>query len=154
MPSVYDILQGLTGMQQDAQANVPVIPRNGNPQGANNMPAAAQAPVVPAANNYSWLNPSPFMDQVQQLLARPIMAGYQGPTPGTQEFRDARAAGETPIRDYMQQQRAGTGGPVLPVPGNTGVVGPMPLSAPHTMAPPVSPILPQRRRDTNPIIVR
>ena len=92
------------------------------------------------------------MEQVQQLLARPIMAGYQGPMPGTQEFRDARAAGETPIRDYRQQQLA-NGMPVLPRPGNTGVVGPMAV-LPHTMPAPASPILPERRRDTNPIIVR
>jgi hypothetical protein len=32
--------------------------------------------------------------------------GYTGPMMGTPEFRDARQAGETPYRDFMQEYRA------------------------------------------------
>jgi hypothetical protein len=64
------------------------------------------------------------MEILQQLLSRPLMSGYGGPLPGSQEFQDARMAGEHPIRDYIREQQM-TGLPVMPQPnGNTGIVPP------------------------------
>lgn len=61
----------LPQLQEDAQANLPVIPNNGNPGGANNMPQSAQvasaeqrAPTDPLA----WMAPSPYMTNISQLL--------------------------------------------------------------------------------------
>lgn len=147
MPSYQEVLQAITGMQQNAQASLPVIPNNGDPRGANNMPAATAAvmPSTTGANKFPWLNPSPSMDVLHQLLSRPLMQGYQGPAPGTDEFRAARQAGETPIRDYLQEQRAAQGlppRPVLPTPGNgnTGIVPPhMSETAPRPMNLPILP---------------
>lgn len=34
-----------------------------------------------------------------------FLAGYTGPMPGTPEFKAARKAGETPIRDYAKTKR-------------------------------------------------
>lgn len=61
----------LPQLQEDAQANLPVIPNNGNPGGANNMPQTAQvasaeqrAPTDPLA----WMAPSPYIANINQLL--------------------------------------------------------------------------------------
>lgn len=92
--------QRQTAMQQQAQAALPVIPNNGNPAGAFNMPAptrpaipvpapvaptqpAMRAPTPPAMTQppvqskyyYPWMNPSPAMDSVRQMLNR--MGGNQ-----------------------------------------------------------------------------
>lgn len=85
------VARGNHNMQQNAQANVPVIPNNGNPGGAFNMPqnptlpaqaapvapVAAPQPAVPAAPPmqqnkyfYPWMNPSPAMQQVYQMLGQ------------------------------------------------------------------------------------
>lgn len=89
----------------------------------------------------------PSMASMQQKMTdRLTKAGYQGPMPGTQALKDARAAGQTPIRDFRQANapaRPGLGRPqlgaplqrpaVLPRPGasfprppngNTGIVPP------------------------------
>lgn len=81
------VARGNHNMQQNAQANVPVIPNNGNPAGAFNMPqnptiptpapVAAPQPAVPEAPAampqkyfYPWMNPSPAMQQVYQMLGQ------------------------------------------------------------------------------------
>lgn len=101
MASTQEFLQAVLNMQQNAQANLPVEPNNGNPRGANNMTSAA--PPVPnqvnGARHYPWLAPSSSMDFIRDLLARPIQTGgnlpaqpapVQGPimstpTPATQQ---------------------------------------------------------------------
>jgi hypothetical protein len=95
-----NVARGRHALQQDAQANVPVIPNNGNPAGAFNMPHRPPMPTqmqptpvvapiqstqtqalpmptppatsVPAQNKYfyPWMNPSPAMQQVYQMLGQ------------------------------------------------------------------------------------
>ena len=80
---------------------------------------------------YQGANPGPFGGG---WLAN---SGYQGPMPGTQEFQDARAAGQHPIMDWWRTQHPNwqaPGGftpgfqwqaPQFPQPnGNTGIVPP------------------------------
>lgn len=55
-------------LQQGIQESLPVIPNNGNPNGANNMPAAQQSQQA-APDPYAWLQPSPFMEEVGSMLA-------------------------------------------------------------------------------------
>lgn len=56
-------------LQPTAQANVPVIPNNGNPAGANNMPGAlAPKASIPSFFQYSVSNPSPYMQTMASLL--------------------------------------------------------------------------------------
>ena len=56
-------------LQPAAQANVPVIPNNGNPAGANNMPGAlAPKASIPSFFQYSVSNPSPYMQAMTSLL--------------------------------------------------------------------------------------
>lgn len=57
-------------LQQGIQESLPVIPNNGNPGGANNMPAAAQEQQAAPPDPYAWLQPSPYMNNVQDLLAK------------------------------------------------------------------------------------
>lgn len=52
-------------IQQDAQANLPIEPNNGNPMGANNMPAPQAAPSI---FQYSTANPSPYMQALAAIL--------------------------------------------------------------------------------------
>lgn len=92
MAGYNSALYGAQYVQQNAQGALPVVPNNGNPNGAYNMPAAPQqlpvmaAPAQPPtlADRYPWLKPSPSMDNVRQLLAN-------------------RAAAQQPAAPVMQQ---------------------------------------------------
>ena len=69
MATTQQILSAITGLQENAQAAVPVIPNNGNPGGANNMPQTqAQGPAKPAGPDLSWLLPSPAMQGITQAI--------------------------------------------------------------------------------------
>lgn len=112
MATSQELLQALTNMQQNAQSNLPVIPNNGNPRGANNMPsmdgneAAGRGPMQrpqQGGHFYPWMNPSPSVDIIQQLLA--------GTGGGAQVMPAATPA------------NVNTGGGLPPV--NTGVVPPV-----------------------------
>lgn len=98
MLSTQQILQAAIDMQRNAQQALPVIPNNGNPMGANNMPQniprtilpQTQAPVhtggydssginpaagrgdVPASptvERFPWLKPSSSMDNIRRFLS-------------------------------------------------------------------------------------
>lgn len=130
MPTTQEILQALSGMQQNAQASVPVTPNNGNPAGANNMPMD---------NTPAWVRPSPSVGQIDQILQGhtqqgvavgepnpatprpnmpPWLQGYTGPMPGSPEWQAARAAGQHPILDWMRanygERRGRPGNPITP----------------------------------------
>lgn len=75
MLSTQEILQAVTDMQANAQQALPIIPNNGNPRGANNMPQQVphntgiipQAP-SPMVERFPWLKPSASMDNVRAFL--------------------------------------------------------------------------------------
>lgn len=71
-PEQLHLLQSL---QQNAQRNLPVIPNNGNPQGANNMPSAPTSAPPAVAPPPMWSQPSPGMEMIKQFLANynPVM---------------------------------------------------------------------------------
>lgn len=103
MLSTQQILQAVIDMQANAQQALPVIPNNGNPMGANNMPAArgsilpqqptggydssgiipANAKPSPMAERFPWLRPSASMDNVRQFLnnRKGTLAQPQQPVP-------------------------------------------------------------------------
>lgn len=59
-------------IQQDIQGQMPVIPNNGNPGGAYNMPqqVASIAPQQQVQQNpLQWVEPSESMTNIRQLLA-------------------------------------------------------------------------------------
>ena len=56
-------------LQQGVQESLPVIPNNGNPGGANNMPASPQGEQAAPPDPYAWLQPSPYMQKVTEMLA-------------------------------------------------------------------------------------
>ena len=72
MASPYSQL--IQRIQEQAQANIPVTPNNGNPNGAYNMPQQEQAkPVLSSPYlTYSAANPSPYMQAIQNLLNRNV----------------------------------------------------------------------------------
>jgi hypothetical protein len=84
MPSTQELLNLITGMQQQAQQNLPVIPNNGNPNGAYNV--SPHRPQVPSPTpspisrgpKYPWLDPSPSMANIDNLLAQPLMPPRMG----------------------------------------------------------------------------
>lgn len=56
-------------IQSDVQSSLPILPDNGNPAGAYNMPSqAAQEPVQAPPDPLAWLRPSPYMTEVQKML--------------------------------------------------------------------------------------
>lgn len=70
MSTTQQILQAVNNLQSNAQGALPIIPNNGNPGGANNMPQGQQvASVTPPPNPYQWLEPSPAMQSTQQMLS-------------------------------------------------------------------------------------
>ena len=56
-------LQAINDMQVNVQTGLPVIPNNGNPAGAYNMPQhlGGAMPAQAAPDPYAWLQPSPAM---------------------------------------------------------------------------------------------
>lgn len=72
MAAQQELISAVRSMQANAQANLPVIPNNGNPNGAYNAPRAGQrmgmGKSVP--NDFSWLEPSPAMRQLQDSMAQ------------------------------------------------------------------------------------
>ena len=85
-------------LQPTAQANVPVIPNNGNPAGANNMPGAlAPKASIPSFFQYSAGNPSPYMQTMASLLGnvqaqQPALPAVQPAVPTQQAVLPLRAA--------------------------------------------------------------
>jgi hypothetical protein len=70
MVSTQQMLTAINNMQPNAQAALPVIPNNGNPAGAYNMPQGSQPAAAPAAApGLPWLQPSASMTMFQQQLA-------------------------------------------------------------------------------------
>lgn len=72
MAGNQQILSALLDMQENAQARLPVIPNNGNPAGAYNMPKQQQegaASAAPSGPDLSWLQPSQHMMNVKNWLA-------------------------------------------------------------------------------------
>lgn len=70
MSSQHELMSAVQSMQANAQANLPVIPNNGNPNGAYNMPRTPSTRTVPTQKpaQFSWLEPSPAMQQLQETM--------------------------------------------------------------------------------------
>lgn len=71
--NTQQILQAMSSLQSNAQDALPVIPNNGNPGGANNMPqnnqvASTDNTPPPPPNPYQWLEPSPAVASTNKLL--------------------------------------------------------------------------------------
>lgn len=101
MMNTNGILAAVQNIQPDAQAALPVIPNNGNPLGANNMPSVpTSAPQeepnqlqptrptpMPSQHYYPWMNPSPYMEQFKQMfqpsapVAQPAYTAQPVPQP-------------------------------------------------------------------------
>lgn len=90
MLSTQQILQSLIDMPANAQQALPVLPNNGNPRGAFNMPHQGtpvpttpvakqpgntgivpphmRRPEISLAERYPWLKPSASMDNIRNYL--------------------------------------------------------------------------------------
>lgn len=94
MATTQQMLSAITGMQENAQAALPVIPNNGNPAGANNMPqqqAPSPGPAAPAVPAMPWLAPSASMQLFQQQLAARQAILDKQRMPSTQQAPVAQA---------------------------------------------------------------
>lgn len=118
MPSTQELLQAITGMQQNAQAALPVIPNNGNPRGANNMPASAvpqqATPQVPGAGKYPWLAPSDNMQLIRDMLNRPITPTAMPPAPAAGNTYGSTMGNPYEQPRPMAQPAQPMGQPVIP----------------------------------------
>lgn len=70
MASMQELLSAVNGMQSNAQAALPVLPNNGNPAGAYNMPQSGGGPAQPAPRgpDLTWLQPSDSMQRMHAML--------------------------------------------------------------------------------------
>lgn len=104
------VQQILANNQQNAQGQVPVIPNNGNPMGANNMPSMVtqNGEDQPVSGYYPWMQPSPSMAYVHNMI------GTMG-TGGAAQVQQAPAMATGGNAQVL---------PVLPSNGNTGIVPP------------------------------
>lgn len=87
MATSQQMLSSLLDMQTNAQAALPVIPNNGNPNGAYNMPrqAATPEPAQPAGPDLSWLGPSQHMQTFANTLQN-MQAGIEKSRQRTNEI--------------------------------------------------------------------
>ncbi len=101
-----------SNLQQNAQASLPVIPNNGNPNGANNMPAQTiPQQAAPQADQFAWLKASPSMDLIREMLAQPIQ---KAPVMG---FPNETTAPLIPAKGGQMGFPNETTAPILPQPG-------------------------------------
>jgi hypothetical protein len=125
MTNAYSTIRAVGDMQANAQANLPVMPDNGNPRGANNMrstqpgmatPQGEDAPhPTPPAYFYPWLQPSSHMDDVRAMIQAPMYTGQQSYTSPPVPV----------VTPPMPQMSGDDGRQALPVlPSNTGIVPP------------------------------
>lgn len=136
MLSTQQVLQSLIDMQANAQQALPVIPNNGNPMGANNMPRntgivpprtrqaqggggydssginpGAATPRTtgqssPMAERYPWLKQSASMDNIRNYLN--TRRGM---------FQQQPAAQPQPVASQPQQPVTPVNLPVVPLRG-------------------------------------
>ena len=113
MATTQQMLSAITGMQENAQAALPVIPNNGNPAGANNMPQTQgqqATPAAPSGPDLSWLQPSPAMQHFNSMLQqRQAVLDAQRQQPAQQAPVAQAPQSYTPV--LPQQQMAA---PVIP----------------------------------------
>lgn len=92
-------------IQSDVQQALPVIPNNGNPAGAYNMPHAGQ-PVQQQAtpvDPFAWLKPSAYMEEVKTRLANwddDVQQGIERlMLPQEQGYYNPSVGGYNPVTD-------------------------------------------------------
>lgn len=130
MSSQQELMSAVQSMQANAQANLPVIPNNGNPNGAYNMPRnpAAAAPAE-RPNPLGWLEPSPAMQQLQQTMQQRqqylnAMLGQIRQQPAVPQQQVTASLLPQQYHQPVQQAQPNLG-VVLPSTGmNTGIVPP------------------------------
>lgn len=113
MASAQEMLASASNLQQDAQAALPVIPNNGNPGGAYNMPQNGQSPAKPPGPDLSWLQPSAHMQEVNNTL----QALQQSIDASRQQVQNSQPAVQQPQLPVMPQTTmapAMSAGVVLP----------------------------------------
>lgn len=116
MSDFQSIIQAIkTQIQQQAQAALPVVPNNGNPQGANNMPAVPMPNAVSAPMGPDWAQPSQAMAVIQQMLAQPLQTSkapaYGFPNETTAPLLPAKE----PAYGFPNETTAPLVNPVLPM---------------------------------------
>lgn len=108
MSSVQEALKRMAGIQTNAQQALPILPNNGNPSGAYNMPPAPTAPAQAGPqgagmrmpkNDYSWLQPSQYMRNIQDMLR----AQMQPPVQAEQPPAVAQTNPAVPLPDRREQ---------------------------------------------------
>lgn len=113
MADINSAMHGLQFMQQNAQAALPVIPNNGNPNGAYNMatmPAQQRQPAVPPAmpsvpaERFPWLKPSQSMENVKNLLAQ-RKAQQQLPMQAAPQLTPSQRPAGPALPIFMEQLR-------------------------------------------------
>ena len=159
MNNTAAVLAAMSNMQSNIQTANPVIPNNGNPAGAYNMPQGQAATQQPSPNmdRYAWLQPSPYMAYLQsslqdrgarikaemeQMYSQPVLPVAQ-PEPAMQQPQQAPIIPQPTYtvqdalqRMVMRQQATPqtTGAPVIPQPqapvNVAGSVGSTPLVLP------------------------
>lgn len=112
MADSQQILQAIAQMQQVGQERLPVIPNNGNPAGAYNMPQQGTTPVAQAPGKFDWVKPSPAMARIRAMSAPPQPQVIPKPQVVTNPPIQTK-----PMQVTLPQRRTGVMGvqPVLPV---------------------------------------
>lgn len=71
MANSQQVLQAIASMQRDGQERLPIIPNNGNPAGAHNMPQQEPptAQQAPPPDKYAWLQPSQSVANIRAMAS-------------------------------------------------------------------------------------
>lgn len=114
-----------SSLQQDVQSSLPIVPNNGNPGGAYNMPPSGTAPQQEAPPDpYAWLKPSKYMAQVESFLEqnrediRRQLFDLNNPQEKQDFYVDVREGDfhVVPLNDYGLPMVENPGDPILTYP--------------------------------------
>lgn len=118
------LLEAIANMQQVGQENLPVMPNNGNPGGANNMPQSQptvqQLPQQTGPmDKYPWMKPSPAVGSLR-LLSERIMGGNTQPQPTPQQQAVTKPMQIQPVMPAQTK-------PMMILPEQRGMVNEQPV---------------------------
>lgn len=101
MATTQEILSAVSNIQPSAQGALPVMPNNGNPSGAYNMPSAtsqqanAEKQGQPAEDpRFAWVKPSPAMNRINNYLKQRATLFDQPPPQMTNNYNPAVSEGQ------------------------------------------------------------
>lgn len=149
-------LQAINDMQVNVQSGLPVIPNNGNPAGAHNMPqGVGQAMPRPSpswSEKFPWMQQSPFMATLSEQLkangarlqqeymatnAAPIVPSIPAEAAAPMQQAPPQVLDTNTLSPFQQMlfKATGAANPAAPVMPQQAAANPLPQGARNNLGP-------------------